>query len=465
MEYNYTNASLSTEYGLSQNDTLLYGNVTQDRDDGHDIVDRKRPSDWIIPKNWFIGILSVDCILIIGGNLMVILAVLLQPKLRKSATNHLIISLAFSDLSVGLVFGPSQIVYTIIRYLDLSSDLVCDIVIMLMYTGQNTTILTLVAIAGDRYRAIVQPFKPKMTVKQSRLITILVWLAAFVYSAYEIKLFGIVRYTFKNNATISMCTSLRKFSLTLEKPMTLTNLVVAYILPLLIVAYFYLRMIVALYFTKSLNDESKRRKRKAIKMLLVVVILFALCWGPLRVQQVMLYYYPHRISYKSLFFTVVIFLFFANSWVNPIIYAFFDSRFRKEFARILTFGLYKGKKPSKRSTKITVTTTESLASESTQCSTHAVSTRGTSALHEAKLRPVEMNVRESPNHNEKKGDSVDQGHGVDNIAFDVKREISSESNGNDSIVSDSGVDLCVNSDTNLTPDDVKVDSSQAELEI
>ncbi|XP_070567040.1 QRFP-like peptide receptor [Ptychodera flava] len=450
MEYNYTNTSLSTEYGLSQNDTLLYGNVTQDGDDGLDILDHKRPSDWMIPKNWFIGILSVDSILIIGGNLMVILAVLLQPKLRKSATNHLIISLAFSDLSVGLVFGPSQIVYTIIRYLDLSSDLVCDIVIMLMYTGQNTTILTLMAIAGDRYRAIVQPFKPKMTVKQSRIITILMWLAAFVYSAYEIK----------NNATISMCTSLRKFSLTLEKPMTLTNLVVAYILPLLIVAYFYLRMIVALYFTKSLNDESKRRKRKAIKMLLVVVILFALCWGPLRVQQVMLYYYPHRISYKSLFFTVVIFLFFANSWVNPIIYAFFDSRFRKEFARILTFGLYKGKKPTNGAPRSRSLSRRAWHPSLRSAVPTPVSTCGRSAHNEAKSRAVE-----SPNHVEKRGDSVDRGNGVDNIAFDVKTEISLESNGNNSIVSDSGVDLCVHSDTTLAPNDVEVDSSQAELEI
>ncbi|XP_077979008.1 QRFP-like peptide receptor [Glandiceps talaboti] len=436
MAFNSSNTTVLPHYNTS--------NFPVEINDTDVNIPDRRPKAFLISPEMFIGIISVDCVLIIGGNLLVIIAVFRQPILRKSATNHLIISLAFSDLAVGAIFGPAQIVYTVFKYLSLSSEVLCDLLMIVMYTGLNSTIFTLMAIAADRYRAIIQPFKPKMTVKQARYITILVWLVSLCYSSYNIKVNGIVTYHLPDNSTIHMCTSIYSVMMAIEKPMSIVNLAVTYIIPLSIIAYLYLHMISSLYFTSSLNDESKRRKRKAIRMLLLVVVLFAICWGPLRVHQVMVYHFNDKIKFSSLFFTVVTFLFFANSWANPIIYAFFNDKFRKEFAVILTCGVYKIKNPTKKPNQSTVSTSVSEIQHNGKKYTQNIPKAMTAKSSVLELHSIVIDnnkIREHP-------DTGKEEAGIDNQAFEVNTE-ASLSERKDCMMTDSGVDLEVNGDTNV----------------
>ncbi|XP_070564533.1 QRFP-like peptide receptor [Ptychodera flava] len=293
----------------------------------------------IFRRNWFgSGVTIGNCTLIVTGNLLVILAIVFQPKLRKSATNHFIASLAISDLFVGALFIPVKEADVFGIEL-VSSEILCDSVMTISWTCLNSTVLSLLAIAADRYRAIITPMKQQISVNQARLIIILTWLVSFCYSSNLIVVSGVVSKTVEldgQNFTRARCEYVvRQYGVGI---IAATDFLLLYFIPLTVIAVLYTKMIVVLYFGNSPNDNSRRRKRRAIKMLIVVVAMFGLSWCPLRVIRILRFTIPSwATDYENtVTLRIVVTVAMANSWMNPLIYAIFSSNFRREFGNILT---------------------------------------------------------------------------------------------------------------------------------
>ena len=83
---------------------------------------------------------------------------------------------------------------------------------------------------------------------------------------------------------------------------------------------------------------------QVIKMLVIVVLLFGLCWLPLHVFILVIDFNPELTNYSSTeqekFFIAVYYsvhwLAMSNSFVNPIIYGFLNDSFR---VSIIVLGL------------------------------------------------------------------------------------------------------------------------------
>nr|XP_002733862.1 PREDICTED: probable G-protein coupled receptor 83-like [Saccoglossus kowalevskii] len=294
-----------------------------------------------VPDSVYIVVLGIASVLIVVGNLLVIIAVFKQPKLRRSATNLFIVSLAFSDLLIGLCVGPMELIRIMGSRLLVTVEALCDIPGVLQYTSICTTIFTLVAIGADRYRAIVQPMKPRVSVHKARVCIVGIWVLGFVYAAYRFPVHGVTFWYGKteNDSRLYFCEVLPQMHF-IEIPMTVVHLVVLYIVPLITLTYLYGRMIVTLYGGTSINDESKRRKKRAVKMLLLVVVMFALSWLPYRVHAVLYFYDESWFTDSWFIYSIFYFAYLSNSFVNPIIYAAFSASFRREFVTILTCGLH-----------------------------------------------------------------------------------------------------------------------------
>ncbi|XP_077979007.1 QRFP-like peptide receptor [Glandiceps talaboti] len=314
------------------NDTAEGINTTH-LDENND-VQATRGWDLQVPREVFIIANGVNGCLIILGNLLVIVAICRQKNLWKSTTNHFIASLSISDSFVGLIFIPFKVA-AMYKPEILGMEHLCDAVMTISWTSMNTTVLSLLSIAIDRYRAIVTPLKQRISVKQARLIILLTWIVSFGYSSVNIYLYGVVNKITEQNVTISQCKYVAKMDLLGAR--AATDGVILYIAPLVIIAYLYIRMVVVLYFGSTLNETSKRRKRKAIKMLIIIVVMFAVCWLPIRIWRMFMFYIP-RLARSNFIFTVIILILFANSWINPVILAFFSEKFRSEFTYILSCG-------------------------------------------------------------------------------------------------------------------------------
>ncbi|XP_002736226.1 neuropeptide FF receptor 2-like [Saccoglossus kowalevskii] len=287
----------------------------------------------------------VFMVLIIVGNIWVIIAVARQPKLRKSATNVFIVSLSISDLLVAVFFIPyhvAQFAY----HTPISNRAMCKILGYFHWAAQCGTTFSLICIGIDRYRAIVQPMRPKLTLQNAFVGCFIVWVCALGYSTFKLPVNDVLvwneTYTFEYGNT-----TFEEYELVYECHIKdeatdywfrLTDLIIMYILPLLILTILYSIMVFTLWFSKSPTNSSSRNKKKAVKMLSFVVLQFALTWLPNHTLQ---FYFTwsetfprNAFVYSIVPANLAIFIFLCNSWINPILYAYFNESYRKEFKKL-----------------------------------------------------------------------------------------------------------------------------------
>lgn len=81
-----------------------------------------------------------------------------------------------------------------------------------------------------------------------------------------------------------------------------------------------------------------RARRGVIRMLIVVVLTFALCNLPYHARKMWQYWssdYDGGSDFSSLFTPVTFLIMYFNSGINPILYAFMSRNFRKGMKELL----------------------------------------------------------------------------------------------------------------------------------
>ena len=123
--------------------------------------------------------LAVFDLVVIVGNSMVMVAVHTLPRL-KATVNIFIVSLAASDLAIGLVVLPFSSAYEVLTYWPFGS-LTCSAWLAVDVWLCTASILNLCAISFDRYLAVSRPFKyPElMSTRRSKILVCSVWCISF----------------------------------------------------------------------------------------------------------------------------------------------------------------------------------------------------------------------------------------------------------------------------------------------
>ncbi|KAK3094767.1 hypothetical protein FSP39_005952 [Pinctada imbricata] len=127
--------------------------------------------------NTFITIFGV---LVIGftvlGNSLVILAIIVDKRLRRVG-NIFIVSLAASDMLVGILVAPLSLTYQLTHYWTLGR-IVCDFWTAMDVSCCTASIVNLCIISYDRYNAITQPLRYARyrTCKRASILVVLVWI-------------------------------------------------------------------------------------------------------------------------------------------------------------------------------------------------------------------------------------------------------------------------------------------------
>ncbi|KAL4232299.1 hypothetical protein ACF0H5_009870 [Mactra antiquata] len=122
-------------------------------------------------------------LLTVVGNVLVIIAVIKEKRLRKVG-NVFIINLAVSDFLVGVAVAPMAIAYDVNGKWTLG-NMLCDLWISLDVISCTASILNLCAIGYDRYNAIIQPMKyaRKRTFSRAMVIVVIVWIYSLLIAA------------------------------------------------------------------------------------------------------------------------------------------------------------------------------------------------------------------------------------------------------------------------------------------
>ena len=278
------------------------------------------------------------------GNVLVICVVIINRQMR-TVTNHLIVNMAVADLLITAFSMPVTIKLLVTGHMDWSngvfSEILCKLIPFTQSLSIASSVLTLTAIAFDRFLAVMFPLKRYITFQISYGIMVVVWIVGiavnspFLYAQKVIMIKG---------KWFCMEIWTPAFTEEASKHFTIVIFVVFYLIPLLTMSLLYSFIVFKLWVRKvpgNQTAENQRRsdksKKKVLKMLMTVVILFALCWLPVYISQFIHFFDkenfpcgpPVVLSFMGLF------LGYANSAINPTIYAIFNSNFRNGFRDIL----------------------------------------------------------------------------------------------------------------------------------
>lgn len=222
-----------------------------------------------------------------------------------------------------------------------------------------------------RFHCIVYPFKQKLTIANSKLIIVVIWVLAVsimfpsgvMLQVTQEQMVRIIVGDKDDTRPFYWCRE-NWPSQAMRKVYTTILFANIYLAPLSLIVVMYARIGITLSktatpFTKGSGNASRegegnkstgegrhtisRKKSRVIVMLVVVALLFVLSWLPLWTLM-MLNDYASLTEYQHRVINIYVYPFahwlaFFNSSINPIIYGFFNDNFRRGFQAAFKFQL------------------------------------------------------------------------------------------------------------------------------
>ncbi|XP_525589.3 galanin receptor type 3 [Pan troglodytes] len=272
-----------------------------------------------------------------------VLAVLLQPgpsawQEPGSTTDLFILNLAVADLCFILCCVPFQAtIYTLDAWL--FGALVCKAVHLLIYLTMYASSFTLAAVSVDRYLAVRHPLRSRAlrTPRNARAAVGLVWLLAALFSAPYLSYYGTVRY-----GALELCVPAWEDAR--RRALDVATFAAGYLLPVAVVSLAYGRTLRFLWAAvgpagAAAAEARRRATGRAGRAMLAVAALYALCWGPH--HALILCFWYGRFAFSPATYACRLAshcLAYANSCLNPLVYALASRHFRARFRRLWPCG-------------------------------------------------------------------------------------------------------------------------------
>ncbi|XP_076765786.1 orexin/Hypocretin receptor type 1 isoform X2 [Xylocopa sonorina] len=312
--------------------------------------------NYIFPKFWdWVLIVSHSIIFVVGlvGNALVCIAVYRNHSMR-TVTNYFIVNLAVADFLVLLLCLPFTVLWDITETWFFGLTL-CKTVPYLQTVSVTVSILTLTFISIDRWYAICFPLRFKSTTGRAKTMTIGIWAIALLFDIPDLVVLHVVPPTHIKVETIVFTQCDASWSLNSKLAFAIVKLIFLYTGPLIFMSVAYWQIVRVLWRSDipghNLSSRTSqmsqippssggnpevqlRSRRKAAKMLVTVVITFAICYFPVHLLNVLRYSIEIPSSKWINATTLIVHgLCYFNSAVNPLIYNFMSGKFRQEFGR------------------------------------------------------------------------------------------------------------------------------------
>ncbi|XP_015265609.1 PREDICTED: histamine H2 receptor [Gekko japonicus] len=283
-------------------------------------------------------VLTVIIIVTVCGNVVVCLAVGFNRRLR-TLTNCFIVSLAVTDLMLGLLVQPFAAMYEISNHKWYLSHTFCDIHNSLDVMLCTASILNLFMISLDRYYAVTAPLRytTLVTPRRVAMVMVIIWVVSIMVSFLPIHLGWNTNGTTDHNP--------EECSLGVNPIYGLVDALLTFYIPLVIMCTTYYRIFkIAREQAKRINNVPCNKKvnhvsptvneHKAILTLAIVMGAFIICWFPYFTVFIYRGIKGDNAVRKDLL-SVVTWLGYANSALNPILYGTLNRDFRTAYQQLL----------------------------------------------------------------------------------------------------------------------------------
>ncbi|CEF66434.1 Thyrotropin-releasing hormone receptor [Strongyloides ratti] len=311
-------------------------------------------------------IFSILSIAGIIGNILVITVVFKVPGMI-TPTNCYLCSLATSDCLFFLCTAPTELSY-LHNTNFIFGSVGCALSSYLPFLSINTSSLSIAAFTIERYIGICHPIRARYicTVKRAKHIILGIWIFCILYNSPWLYLASLRRDEYGIECNFSLARDNWTY-----KVMFLGDFFGFYISPMILYFLIYGKIAYTLSQnrmkqTGKINSHKKKQNislskfsndtksndfvcnsrtnglkanNQVIKMLALVVVVFAVCWLPYRAM--VMYNSFSKIKWAPdwyIFFSKT--MIFINCAINPILYNHMSKKFRDAFRRLFSSTSY-----------------------------------------------------------------------------------------------------------------------------
>lgn len=319
---------------------------------------------------WMLFLTFVYVLLFITGaigNVLVVIVILKFRFMRENMTNLYLANLAITDLLSVLAGMPLELYQLWHQYPWKLGHLACLSKSMILETTSCASVLTLVILTVERFRAICiqsdslrapqSSLSPSESLHMKRVAIrniLIIWLFSLM-AATPLTVFTRINYLYLNGEPLpdsAWCGLPFNRPDRLWETFMIMSTVTFFIIPLIVISLLY--FLIARTLKKAnripnpgqfqLTDQYSSRKimkcrTVVIRLLVAIVIAFTICWTPFHAQRLLFLYVTlyaewtdHLREINQVLFLSAGVFYYLNSSINPILYSVMSTRFRAAFS-------------------------------------------------------------------------------------------------------------------------------------
>ncbi|KAI4897770.1 hypothetical protein NFI96_031912 [Prochilodus magdalenae] len=293
-----------------------------------------------------IGVVLVCIMLVCGIGNFLFIATLARYKKLRNLTNILIANLAISDFIVAVVCCPFLVDYYVVKQLSWDhGKVLCACVNYLRTVSLYVSTNALLAIAVDRYMAIVHPLRPRMKHQTAYCLITGVWIVPVLISIPSAYFTSATKVPHSANRSKTFCAQIWTVDQQLYyRSYFLFIFAVEFLGPVFTMALCYMRISRELWFKNVPGFQTEqirkrlRCRRKTVMVLIGILTAYILCWAPYYGYTILRDFHPTLISREKnslVAFYIIECIAMSNSMINTFCFVSVKNNTVKYFKRIV----------------------------------------------------------------------------------------------------------------------------------
>ncbi|XP_068601238.1 7 transmembrane receptor domain-containing protein [Brachionichthys hirsutus] len=287
-------------------------------------------------KCLFVPLYSLIVVVAGVGNSFLLACIMADKKLH-NATNFFIGNLAAGDLLMCLSCVPLTVSYAFDSHGWAFGRPLCHLVPLVQCATVFASVLSLTAIAVDRYIVVAHPIRRRISVWGCGMVALGIWLLSLALAAPPSLYTRFVDLR-PSGIDLVVCEEFWPSSGSLRLLYSCFILIASYMMPLLSVSISYCAISISLKRYSIPGEPSNgqqlwsQKRKRTFSLLVASVLAFALCWLPLQVLNLLLDLDPDFLiidkRYVNILQICCHLVAMSSACCNPFIYASLHSKVR-----------------------------------------------------------------------------------------------------------------------------------------
>ncbi|GAA6232431.1 gonadotropin-releasing hormone II receptor-like isoform X2 [Lates japonicus] len=254
----------------------------------------------------------------------------------------LMLSLASADLMMTFMVMPLDAVWNVtVQWY--GGDVLCKLLCFLKLFAMHASAFILVVISLDRQHAILHPLDALSAHRRNRRMLLLAWSLSLLLASPQLFIFRAIRM---EGVDFTQCATHGSFSRRWQETVyNMFHFITLYVVPLLVMSCCYSRILLHIHhqhlrekageshLRRSGTDIIPKARMKTLKMTVVIVLSFVVCWTPYYLLGIWYWFQPDMLHFTPEYVHHALFVFGnLNTCCDPVIYGFYTPSFRADLA-------------------------------------------------------------------------------------------------------------------------------------